>query len=129
MVGTRADKGFFVTTSSFTSGAKDYVHDIGLDIDLIDGRTLAEMMQTAFPESAELTDVSVMCEECGAVFTMGLRDAVRECPNGHQVMNRLHRSMFEHLANEDGMVCPECGRPLSAYSGSNRPAIPIEIVH
>jgi restriction system protein len=42
--GKRAVKGIFLTTSSFTKEAKDYVGSIGKTIILIDGATLAKLM-------------------------------------------------------------------------------------
>jgi restriction system protein len=39
-----ATKGIFITTSRFTTEAKDYVKQIGSKIVLIDGATLAELM-------------------------------------------------------------------------------------
>lgn len=41
---SRAKKGVFITTSSFSKEAKDYVDKIGKRIVLIDGRKLAELM-------------------------------------------------------------------------------------
>lgn len=42
--GQRATKGIFMTTSSFSSGAEEYVKQIAKQIVLIDGSRLAEMM-------------------------------------------------------------------------------------
>ena len=42
--GQRARKGIFITTSSFTREAKDYVRNIDTKIILIDGPTLADYM-------------------------------------------------------------------------------------
>lgn len=42
--GARATKGVIITTSDFTSEAKDYVKTIPTRIVLVDGRTLAELM-------------------------------------------------------------------------------------
>lgn len=42
--GQRARKGIFITTSSFTSEAEDYVSRIDSKIVLIDGKTLAQLM-------------------------------------------------------------------------------------
>jgi len=42
--GQRANKGVFITTSSFTADAKDYVAHLNTKVVLIDGKTLANMM-------------------------------------------------------------------------------------
>ena len=42
--GKRAKKGVFITTSSFTKGAIDYVKSIALKVVLIDGETLTNLM-------------------------------------------------------------------------------------
>jgi restriction system protein len=42
--GQRAKKGVFITTSSFSQDAKDYVNKIEKRIVLIDGEQLAELM-------------------------------------------------------------------------------------
>lgn len=44
LAGQRATKGIFITTSSFTSEAQDYVSRIGSKIVLIDGDMLAQLM-------------------------------------------------------------------------------------
>ncbi|MDZ4180442.1 MAG: restriction endonuclease, partial [Coriobacteriia bacterium] len=44
LTGQRARKGVFITTSSFTKNAEDYVSRIEMKIVLIDGETLAQMM-------------------------------------------------------------------------------------
>ena len=42
--GVRARKGIMITTSSFTSGAKDYAGSIETKIILVDGERLAQLM-------------------------------------------------------------------------------------
>jgi len=42
--GQRAKKGIFITTSSFTESAKEYVQNIDIKVVLIDGRRLSELM-------------------------------------------------------------------------------------
>lgn len=42
--GVGAARGVFITTSAFTSGAREYAHNIGTRIILIDGQRLAELM-------------------------------------------------------------------------------------
>ncbi|MGK8503732.1 restriction endonuclease [Nocardia asiatica] len=42
--GVGAARGVFITTSAFTSGAREYAQNIGTRIILIDGRRLAELM-------------------------------------------------------------------------------------
>jgi len=44
LAGQRDAKGVFITTSSFTQDARDYVRTVGTKIILIDGRQLAEYM-------------------------------------------------------------------------------------
>ena len=44
LAGQRAGKGVFITTSTFTQDARDFVKSIGTRIILIDGRQLAEYM-------------------------------------------------------------------------------------
>lgn len=44
MDGQRASTGVFITTSCFTSDAKDYVRRISKRIVLIDGKSLARLM-------------------------------------------------------------------------------------
>ncbi|MFC4373750.1 restriction endonuclease [Nocardia halotolerans] len=42
--GVGAARGVFITTSAFTSGAREYAHNIGTRVILIDGERLAELM-------------------------------------------------------------------------------------
>ena len=44
LAGPKARKGVFITTSTFTQGARDYVKSIGTRIILVDGRQLADFM-------------------------------------------------------------------------------------
>ena len=44
LAGQKAGKGVFITTSTFTSGAQEYVKTVGTRIILIDGRQLADFM-------------------------------------------------------------------------------------
>ena len=44
LAGQKAGKGVFITTSTFTSGAQEYVRTVGTRIILIDGRQLADFM-------------------------------------------------------------------------------------
>lgn len=44
LAGQKAGKGVFITTSTFTSGAQEYVKTVGARIILIDGRQLADYM-------------------------------------------------------------------------------------
>jgi restriction system protein len=42
--GRGASKGIFITTSSFSPGAREYAESVQLRVKLIDGRELAELM-------------------------------------------------------------------------------------
>jgi restriction system protein len=44
LMGKRARKGIFITTSSFTSDAVNYVSNIDFKVVLIDGKRLADFM-------------------------------------------------------------------------------------
>lgn len=44
MLGKKAKKGIFITTSTFTNEAKKYVTDIDAKIILLDGKQLTELM-------------------------------------------------------------------------------------
>jgi restriction system protein len=44
LVGKHTQKGIFVTTSNFTSGALDYASRVGLNIVLVDGDRLTSLM-------------------------------------------------------------------------------------
>lgn len=45
MVGAQGDRGVFLTTSSFTAGARQEAERVNMRIELIDGRRLAELMR------------------------------------------------------------------------------------
>lgn len=44
MVGAQGDRGVFLTTSTFTAGARQEAERVNMRIELIDGRRLAELM-------------------------------------------------------------------------------------
>ncbi len=44
LAGKRANKGVFITTSSFSAEARNYVETIGAKVVLIDGETLGTLM-------------------------------------------------------------------------------------
>ncbi|MBZ5609431.1 MAG: restriction endonuclease [Acidobacteriia bacterium] len=104
--------GFCVTTGSFTSTAKEYA--AAVNITLYDWSRLAFLVNEAYPESADFSEASVMCRECGLVTTVpvDVLPASAQCRNGHAVTSNIVIADFRILAEAEVPYCETCGAPM-----------------
>ncbi len=112
-----AEKGFFVTTSYFSSGAVAYAKDH--KIELIDRDQLTTLINEAFP-SASLDNLYVlMCSKCGEKVTFPLLEELQEklCPNGHKIIGDVLISKVDENEYPKPKLCPKCNQPLQKKEG------------
>lgn len=93
----KAEGGFFITTSDFTSTAYDYPKAINNKIKLINGEKLSKAMLRVFPINNEfLKNYSEVCLECGELVNFNYPKIIyAKCTNGHNV-----NSTIDNILNE-----------------------------
>jgi hypothetical protein len=109
--------GFFVTTGTFTTGAKKHATKIG--ITLIDGEELLRYLVKTKQPSEDAEKYWSICTHCGAKVAHNIRspEPVR-CANGHLVEPTL--SIDDLLGNAPAgaaPLCKRCGKPMRLING------------
>ena len=84
------EKGFFVTTSDFTSSAKSYPNDIANKIQLVNGLSLIKLMEEAYPLNVENDKYELVCGQCGDIVQFELNgDLEKKCKSNHLVKSNI----------------------------------------
>jgi len=84
------EKGFFVTTSDFTSSAKEYPNDIGNKIQLVNGISLIKLMENAYPSNVENDNYELVCGTCGDIVQFELNGELeKKCKGNHIVKSNV----------------------------------------
>lgn len=113
----KVEKGFFVTTSDFTSSAKVYPNDIGNKIQLVNGISLIELMENAYPSNVENDNYEQVCGKCGDIVQFELSGELeKKCKRNHIVKSNLEEikkgifqtSSFVYLDPK----CPTCSSKM-----------------
>jgi restriction system protein len=108
-----AEKGFFVTTSGYTSTSIQYAKERG-NIELINGNKLVILMREIYPENYNSNLVKIMCIECGEIveFTFKSNDLIKPCKNGHSVQNDFDTEILSPRYLSSNKYCVKCGKPM-----------------
>lgn len=87
----KAEGGFFITTSDYTSTAYDYPKAINNKIKLINGEKLSKAMLRVFPINDKfLNNYSEVCLECGELVNFNYpKIKFTKCTNGHNVNSTI----------------------------------------
>lgn len=104
MTAQKADGGFFVTTSRFSSPAEEFA--VNNNIILVDSTRLILMMDEAYPPQADAEMLRLMCSVCSDIVDFQDVDSrklfyeeERFCKNGHVVKRRnVALMLFNNLS-------------------------------
>jgi HJR/Mrr/RecB family endonuclease len=112
----KVEKGFFVTTSDFSTAAIEYGRNN--NIELIDSKKLLCYMNQAFSISGDEDTVRDMCPQCGEIvnFSISKMEKEKQCSNGHAVINNIKESPCYPA---DEILCNKCGRKMLLKVGSH----------
>lgn len=104
--------GYFVTTGTFTSTAREYAAI--MNIKLIGYTSLPFLANKAYPVPADFSQASVMCCQCGDTITLPVEilPANALCSNGHTVTSNIVTADLRVLREGEVPYCPECGAPM-----------------
>jgi hypothetical protein len=115
----KADRGFFVTTAGFSTPAREYAQQVG--IELVPGtRLLALMAHVGLSESSS-DEYTLRCPECGVQVPFSL-DAEMEssrCANGHRVPNALRSDLLDSRLSSRKLLCEKCGSEMRLRRGKH----------
>ena len=104
--------GFCVTTGRFASTAKEYAAEVNI---MLYGRAqLPFLANKAYPVSADFSQASVLCRECGAVTVVpvDVLPGSAQCPNGHTVTSNIVTADLRILREGEVPYCETCGAPM-----------------
>ena len=106
VINANAERGFFITTRSFTDQAVKYAETTPLD--LIDGRRLIKK-HVLMPQTYK-----AMCCQCGDIVQHRLdrdQDKAQPCANGHMVPPTIARAMLLPPRREGWKPGDEANKP------------------
>lgn len=111
-------KGIFITTSSYTLGAIQYVKEKNLPIRLVDGENLLRLMLQS-RGGVQSDEYVSLCVNCGERVRHSLgspRD--EQCVNGHTVVPTLTvEDVLAGLGAYPRPSCVRCGTPMRLVNG------------
>lgn len=104
--------GFCITTGGFTSTAKEYAASV--NIKLYDQEQIAFLANKAYPVSADFSEASVLCLDCGGVTAVPVEilPASAQCSNGHTVTSNIVTADLRVLQEGEVPYCETCGSPM-----------------
>lgn len=93
----KAEGGYFITTSDFTSTAYEYPKAIDNKIKLINGEKLTKAMISVFPQNNSfLKNYTEVCLECGEFVIFSYPNIKKSnCTNGHIVLSTIEKIVKE----------------------------------
>ncbi len=104
----KADFGFFVTSSDFTSTSESYVKDINNQIKLINGMELIDLMKYNFPNEGKDERFTLKCRYCGENVQFGYPfESIIKCPNNHKISTSA-KLIKTRLLREEMTIAPKC---------------------
>lgn len=104
----KADFGFFVTSSDFTSTSESYVKDINNQIKLINGMELIDLMKYNFPNDGEDEKFTLKCRYCGENVKFGYPfESIIKCSNNHKISTSA-KLIQTRLFREEKTIAPKC---------------------
>src|SRR5437660_6128198 len=116
IIGDKADRGFFITTSSFAHTAIKYAKET--NITCIDGKALSVLMLQAYPNENESL-YSMLCCECGEKVTFDLNKTESEkfCSHNHRITSDLDIELMSPTLVMGIPTCSRCGKKMRIISG------------
>jgi restriction system protein len=127
IVQEKAIKGYFITTSDFTTAALNYPVDVDDKVELFNGERLMELFHTAFPNQSTTFQYEMVCKECGdKVPFVHPGKSEGFCSKGHQVISDIEdiikiRSDEINKVKSRVVHCPKCSaRMRKVWSRDNR---------
>jgi restriction system protein len=112
IISDKAVGGYFVTTGTFTAGAKTHAPKLG--VTLVDGDELLRYLARSKIPSLSDDSYLSMCKSCGTKVTHSLRlpNAV-SCSSGHPVEPTIKiDDLIGHASAPDAPLCKRCGKPM-----------------
>jgi HJR/Mrr/RecB family endonuclease len=118
IISDSAKKGYFVTTGSFTKGAREFAAKER--IAAIDGHMLVQVMLRSNPKGSTDDSYQSMCRECGKVVRHHLRapEEVR-CQCCNMIAPTLNVDKIVGAVPNSVPTCVKCGVPMRLVSGKN----------
>ena len=123
----KAVKGFFVTTSDFTSSAYAYPNDVNNKLELLNGKDLMNLFYSVYPNLTKYMKYNMICEECGDTVEFkypGTLESV--CRKQHIVVSNIEqliqsKSSFAKKNYTTENCCPKCNSQMrKKWSRINR---------
>jgi len=122
VVDAKAEKGIFVTTSSYAHTAVEYAKKNNLEI--YDRAAIPWLVSQAYGPSLVSSSAEVMCYECGETISLSLGESTPSgvCKNGHEVLMNitLNDLGVAHLLEPPIPTCPRCGSSMRTVSKFGR---------
>lgn len=116
----KAIKGYFVTTSDYTSTGYAYPKDVNEKIELINGEGLVKLFYSAFPSKSKSISYHMICIKCGESVEFkypGKLESV--CSNEHTVISNIEDIIKEKESSSKGPkksssspLCPKCNSKM-----------------
>ena len=112
VLNTNAERGFFITTRSFTEQAEKFAETTLLD--LIDGKRLIKILNQSKKHVLMPQTYKAMCCQCGDIVQHRLdrdQDKAQPCANGHMVPPTIARAMLLPPRPADWKPGDEANKP------------------
>jgi restriction system protein len=123
----KAVKGFFVTTSDYTSTAYEYPKDVNYKLELLSGKDLMNLVYKAYPNRTKYMNYNMICQECGDTLEFiypGKLESV--CKKRHRVVSNIEELIISNSSprkkiNSNENSCPKCNSQMTKkWSRINR---------
>lgn len=114
----KAVKGYFVTTSDFTSSAYSYPNDVNNKLELINGKDLMKLFYSVFPSQTKILKYNMVCEVCGDYIEFTYPGKFESfCKNQHVVVSNIEQLMNTKPSPRNNILtkenrCPKCNSTM-----------------